>query len=180
MLSVESSSEAAYTGASTKADGILAMKSPTVHASTVSSPPTSLHPSPVPSVGGAVAPTSTVVGYGRRYGSGDQRARWGPPPCRFCLDPTHRQESCPIVADASLRSQLLAAREANYQKLRTRQGLRPSSPFSRPQGPVWRGNSSSQTTPVNLVDEVADGAEKLVAEDEEEDLQLTEEDRDDA
>ena len=164
VLSVESSSEAAYTGASPNADGIFAMTSPTVHASTVGSPPTSFHPSPVPSVGGAVAPTSTVAGYGRRFGSGDQCARWGPPPCWFCLDPTHRLQSCPVVADASLRAQLLAAMEANYQKLRTRQGLRPGSPFSRPQGPVWRGNSSSQTTPVNLVDEEADGAEKLIAE----------------
>ena len=36
-----------------------------------------------------------------------------------------------MVADSTLRSKLLEAREANYQKLRIRQGLRPGSQFER-------------------------------------------------
>lgn len=70
VLSVKSSSKAALSGAAPNADGILAMTSPAMHASTVSSPPASLHPSLVLSVRGTAAPTSTVP-VGRCYGSGD-------------------------------------------------------------------------------------------------------------
>ena len=36
-----------------------------------------------------------------------------------------------MVADSALRSKLLEAREANFQTLRIRQGLRPGSQFER-------------------------------------------------
>lgn len=164
MFSVESSSEAAYTGASPNAYGILAMKSPTVQAIKASSPPTSFHLSPLPSTGGPPTPTSTVFGDGPRYGSGDQRVRWGLPPSRFFLYLTHRYDHCQIVPEASLRSQLVATRKANYHKLHTRQWLRLGSQFSRPQGPFWRVNSSSQAALINLVDGEADGAGNLAVE----------------
>lgn len=122
-------------------------------------------------------------GDGRRSSTGDARARWGtrpsgPPPCRFCLDTGHRQEACPIVADASMRTQLLQAREANYQKLRLRAGLRPGSPFSRPQGPNWQGQSP-RTSTVNLVDD-GTAEEYPPAAGEGEDLYLTGESGEDA
>ena len=78
----------------------------------------------------------------------------GLPACRFCLDTTHRQEECPVVADASLRSKLLEAREGNYQKLRIRQDLRPGSPFNR-QGPsAWRNQHQASPSGVNVVEKL--------------------------
>lgn len=172
MFSVEYSSEDSYTGASPNADGIVALESPTIQASTVSSPPTNFHPSLVPSIRKAPTPTSTVPGTGRRYGSGDQSVRCGPPPCQFCLDPTHRQDHCTNVADASLQGPLLAQREASYHKLSSSQGLRACSPFSHPQEAVWRGNPSFPAALINLIDAKADRAVNTAVQ-EEEDLKLT-------
>ena len=118
MLSVESLSELP-TARGTETEEILAVTDQAVTPSTLSSPPTSYHPSPAScSAGSPVAPAHQRDA--RAYPHGrpvqNQRVRFfnqgppGPPPCRFCLDLTHRQEQFPVVADSALRSKLLAAR----------------------------------------------------------------------
>ena len=77
----------------------------------------------------------------------------GPPPCRFCLNTTHRQEECPVVADAGQRAKVLEARESNYQKLRIRQGLRPGSPLNCPGPSAWRNQRQGAPEGVNVVEE---------------------------
>ena len=116
----------------------------------MSSQPKSYYPSPAASTAGAPIPSvnSSDVRTGPYVGQGQEpRVRFsggrfpGPPPCQFCLDTTHRQEECPVIADAGLREKLLEAREVKYKKLRIRQGLRPGSLFNR-QGPsAWRSTS---------------------------------------
>ena len=146
VLSVESLSELP-TARGTETEEILAVTDQSATLSTLSSPQTSYHPSPASSSAGAPeAPAHQ--GDARAYPQGrpvqNQRVRFfnqgppGPPPCRICLDLTHRQEQCPVVADSALRSKLLAAREANYQELRIRRGLRPGSQFDRQPPTAWR------------------------------------------
>ena len=139
VLSVKSLSELP-TARGTETEEILAVTDKSVTPSTLSSPPTSYHPSPASSSAGApMAPAHQGDMRAYLYGrtKQNQRVRFfnpgppGPPPCRFCLDQTHQQEQFPAVADSALRSELLEAREANYQKLRIRQGLRPGSQIER-------------------------------------------------
>ena len=131
--SAESLSEVP-TARGTETEEILAVTDQSVTPSTLSSPPTSYRPSPASFP--AAAPMAAAhqgdtwaYPYGRPVQN--QRVRFfnqgpsGPPPCRFCLELTHRQEQCPVVADSALQSKLLEAREARYQKLRIRQGLSP-------------------------------------------------------
>ena len=159
----------------------------------MSSPPTSYYPSPAASTAGPPVPpvNSGDVRTGPYGRQGQEplvrfsgRRFTGPPPCRFCLYTTHRQEAFPVVADAGLRAKLLEAREANYQKLRIRQGLRPGSPFSR-QGPsAWRNQRQAAPAGVNVVEEPhPDPTEDHVAQaadETREDLLLTEEAGEDA
>ena len=57
-----------------------------------------------------------------------------------------------MVADRALRSNLLDAHAANYQKLRIRQGLHPGSQFER-QPPTASRNSRAQApTGIKLVE----------------------------
>ena len=76
----------------------------------------------------------------------------GPSPCRFCLDLTHRQEQCTLVADSALRSKHLEALEANYQKLRIRQGLRPGLQFERQPPTAWQNSRAQVPTGIKLVE----------------------------
>lgn len=73
----------------------------------------------------------------------------------------------------------LAAREANYQKFRTLQWFQPSLLFGLSQGRAWRVNYSPSAALINLIDAEAEGAGTPGVE-EDEDLQLTEEEREDA
>ena len=133
VLSVESLSELP-TARGTEMEEILAVADQSMTPSTLSSPQTSNHPSPPSSPAGAsMAPAHQDDARAYLYGRPvqNQRVRFfnqgppGPPPCRFCLDLTQRQEQCPVVADNALWSKFSEAREAKYQKLRICQGLRP-------------------------------------------------------
>ena len=159
VLSVESLSEFP-TARGAEAEEILVVMDQSVTPSTLSSPPTSYHPSPALSSAGApVAPAhhgdEPAYSYGRPVQN--QRVRFfnqgpsGPPPCRFCLDLTHRQVQCPVLADSALRSKLLEARKANYQKLRIRQILRPGSQFERQRPTAWRNPRAQAPTGINVV-----------------------------
>ena len=185
VLSVESASDIPTAGGFAE-EAILAVTDQTATPTSMSSPPTSYYLSPAASTAGAPVPPANSgdvrTGPHGRQGQ-EPRVRFsggrfpGPPPCRFCLDTTHRQEECPVVADAGLRAKLLEAREANYQKLRIRQGLRPGSPLNR-QGPsAWGNQRQAAPAGVNVVDEshpeptedhVAQAADET-----REDLQLT-------
>ena len=57
-----------------------------------------------------------------------------------------------MVADSALRAKLLEAREANYQKLRTRQGLRPGSPFERQAPSAWRNSRAQAPARIKVVE----------------------------
>ena len=90
-----------------------------------------------------------------------------------------------MVADSALRSKLLEAREANYQKLRIRQGLRPGSQFERPPHNARRNLRSQQAPPgINVVEPREAGRSEqdalLLAEEGPEDLALTGEAGEDA
>ena len=161
VLSVESASEIPTAGGLSE-EAILAVTDQTATSTSMSSPRTSYYPSPAVSAAGAPVlpanPGDVQTGpYGRQ--GQETRVRFsggrfpGPPPCRFCLDTTHRQEECPVVADAGLRAKGLEAREANYQKLRIRQGLRPGIPSNRRGPSAWRGQRQATPAGVNLVDE---------------------------
>ena len=127
VLSMESLSEL-LTAHGTETGEILAMTDESVTLSSLSSPPTSYHSLLVSSTGGTGAAPARKPTRVYPYGRPAQNQRvWfacqgfpGTPPCRFCLDLTHRQEQCPIVADSALQSKLLAAPEANYEELRIR------------------------------------------------------------
>ena len=158
MLSVESVPELP-TARGTETEKILAVTDQSATPSTLSSPPTSYHPSPASSSAGApVAPAHQGDARAYPYERPVQN-QWvlfvnqgppGPPPCRFCLDLTHRQEKCPVVADSALRSKLLAAREANYQELRIRGGLRPGSQFDRQPPTAWGKSRAQAPTGINV------------------------------
>ena len=77
----------------------------------------------------------------------------GPPQCPFCLDLKHRQEQCPVVPDAELRSKLRKAREANYRKLRIRHVLCLGSSFNRQPPTNWQARVQPPAR-VNVVEEV--------------------------
>ena len=47
---------------------------------------------------------------------------------------------------------MLDAREANYQKLRVRQGLNPGSPFERQPPTTWRNSNALAPMVINVVD----------------------------
>ena len=139
----------------------MAVTDQSVTPSTLSSPPSSSHPSPASS--SASAPMAPAYqGDARAYPYGrpvqNQRVRFfnqgppGRPPSRFCLDLTHGQGQCPVVADCALRSKILEAREANYQKLSILQGPRPGSQFE-PQPPTaWRNSRAQAPTGINVVE----------------------------
>ena len=57
------------------------------------------------------------------------------------------------MRDSALPLNLLGAREANYQKPRIRQGLRPGSQFER-QPPTAQRNSHALASTVNIVVEL--------------------------
>ena len=133
VLSVESASHIPTAGGFAE-EAILAVTDQIATPTSMSSLHMSYYPSPAASTAGAPIPPANsgdvrTGPYGRQ--GQEPRVRFlggrfpGPPPCRFCLETTHRQEECPVVADASLWAKLLEARGANYQKLRIRQGLRP-------------------------------------------------------
>ena len=161
VLSVESASDIPTAGGFAE-EAILAVTDQTATPTSMSSPPTSYYPSPAASTAGALVRSANTGDvrtgpYGRQ--GQEPRVRFsggrfpGPPPCRFCLDTTHRQEECPVVADASLRAKLLEARETNYQKLRIREGLGPGSPLNR-QGPsAWRNQRRATPAAINVVEE---------------------------
>ena len=160
VLSGESLSELP-TARRTEAEEILAVTDQSVTPSTLSSPPTSYHPSPASSSAGPpMAPAHQGDARASPYGrpAQNQRVRLfnqgppGPPPCRFCLDLTHRQEQCPVVADSALQSKRLEAREANYQMLRIRQGLLPGSQFERQPPTAWRNSRAQAPTGINVVE----------------------------
>ena len=193
VLSVESISELP-TSRRTETEDILAVTDQSVTPSTHSSPPTSYHLSPASSSAGApMAPAHQgdvrAYPYGRPVQN--QRVRFfnqgppGPPPCRFCLDLTHRQEQCPVVAESALWSKLLEARQANYQNLRIRQGLRLGSLFQRQPPTAWQNSRAQQApTGINVVEPREAGRweeDALSLTDEgPEDLALTGESREDA
>lgn len=89
-----------------------------------------------------------------------------------------------MVADPTLRGKLLEAREANYQKLRIRQGLRPGSPFNRQPPTNGRTAPVRPATDVNVVEADTEQALALEAEGTDlhhpEDFALTGEAREDA
>ena len=189
---VESASDTPTAGGFAE-EALVAVTDQTATPTSMSSPPTSYYPSPAASTAGAPVPPANsgdvrTVPYG---GQGQEpRVRFsggrfpGPPPCRFCLDTTHRQEEFPVVANAGLQAKLLEAREGNYQKLRIRQGLRPGSPFNH-QGPsAWRNQRQAVPAGVNVVAELhPDPTEDHVAQaadETREDLQLTGEAGEDA
>ena len=162
------------------------MTDQSVTPSTLSSPPTSYHPSPASSSAGPpVAPAHQGDARAYTYGRPlqNQRVRFfnqGPPehpPCRFCLDLTHRQEKCPVVANNALGSKLLEAREANYQKLRIRQGLRPGSQFESQPPTASRNPRARAPTGINVVEPRKTGRSEEdalpLAEKGPEDLELT-------
>ena len=192
LLSVQSLSELPI-ARGTEAEEILAVTDQSVTLSTLGSPPTRYHPSPASSSAGApIAPThqgdTRAYPYGRPIQN--QRVRFfnqgppGPPPCRFCLDLTHRQEQRPVVADSALQSKLLEAREANYQKLRIRRGLCPGSQFTRQPPTTWRNSRAQAPTGINVVEpcEAVRSAEDApsLSEEDAEDLPLTGEAEEDA
>ena len=125
-------------------------------------PPKSYYQLPTDSMAGAPVPPANSgdvrTGPHGRQGQ-EPRVRFsggifpGPPPCRFCLDTTHQQEECPVISDAGLRAKLLEAREANYQKLRIRQSLRPGSPFNRRGPSAWQSRRQEASAGVNVVEE---------------------------
>ena len=192
MLSVESSSDIPTAGGSV-AEEILAVTDQTVAVSSLSSPPTSYYPSPAVSTAGAqdtpANPSDVRTGSYRRPWP-NRRVRFssgelpGPPPCRFCLDTRNPQKECLIVADAVLRDKHLAAREANYQKLRILGGLRPGSPFNCQGLSAWRNQRSTAPGGVNVVKEPKPGPTEdhvaQVADEPGEDLMLTGEAEEDA
>ena len=57
-----------------------------------------------------------------------------------------------MVADSALRSKLLEAREANYQKLLIRQCLRPGSQFERQPPTAWPNSRAQAPTGINVVE----------------------------
>ena len=193
VLSVESLSDIPTAGG-TGTEEILAVTDQSVTPSSLCSPPTSYHPSPTSSTAGAQtapAPQSDVRAYPYGRTVQNPRVRFsnpglpGPPPCRFCLDLTHRQEQCPVVADSALRAKLLEAREANYQKLRIRQGLRPGSPFERQPPTAWRNTRTQAPARINVVEPRAEDSRteedpQPLAEGGPEDLTLTGEAGEDA
>ena len=148
VLSVESLSKLP-TARGTEAREKMAVTDQSVTPSTLSSPPTSYHPSPASSPAGAqmaLAHQSDARAYPYGRAVQNRQVRFfhqgppGPLQCQFCLDRTHPQEQCPVVADSALRSKLLGAGEANYQKLRIRQGLGPGSQFERQLPTAWRNS----------------------------------------
>ena len=160
VLSIEYLSELP-TARGTEAEGILVVTGQSVTASTLSSPPTSYHSSPASSSAGAqMAPACQGDARAYLYGRPvqNQRVRFfnqgppGPPPCPFCLDLTHQQEQYPVVADSALRSKLLETCEANYQKLRIRQGLRPSLQLERQPLTACRNSRAQAPTGINVVE----------------------------
>ena len=108
VLSVESASDIPTPGAFAE-EAILAVTNRTPTRTSMSSPPTSHYPSPAASVAGAPSfptnPGDVRTGPCGRQGQ-NPRVRFpsrglpGLPPCRLILDTTHRQEECPVVADA--------------------------------------------------------------------------------
>ena len=161
VLSVESASDIPTAGGFAE-ESILAVTDQTATPTSMSSPPKNYYPSPAASTASAPVPPANSgdvrTGPDERQGQ-EPRVRIsggrfsGPQPCRFCLDTTHRQEAFLVVAGAGLRAKLLEAREANYQKLRIRQGLRPGSPFNR-QGPsAWRDQRQAAPAGVNVIEE---------------------------
>ena len=160
VLSVKSLSELP-TARGTEAEEILAVTDHSVTPSTLSSPPTSYHPSPASSsVGAPMATADQGDARAYMYGSPvlNQRVRFfnqgppGPPPCGFCLDLIHRQEQCPVVAYSALRLKLLEAREASYEKLCIRQSLRLGSQFERQPPTAWRNSRAQAPTGINVVE----------------------------
>ena len=160
MLSVKSLSELP-TARGTETEEILAVTDQSAKSSTLRSPQSSYHPSPASSSAGApVAPAHQGDAHAYPHGRPvqNQRVRFfnqgppGPPPCRFCLDLTHRQEQCLVVADGALRPKLLAAREANYQELRVCRGLRPGSQFDRQPPTAWRNSRAQAPTGINVIE----------------------------
>ena len=89
-----------------------------------------------------------------------------------------------MVADSALRSKLLAVREANYQELRIRRGLRPGSQFERQPPTAWQSSRAQAPTGINVVDprETARSEEEALplAEEGPKDLELTGEAGEDA
>ena len=57
-----------------------------------------------------------------------------------------------MVADSALQSKLLEAREANYKKLRIRQGLLPGSQFERRSPTASRNSRAQAPTGINVVE----------------------------
>ena len=169
------------------------MTDQTATPTSMSSSPTTYYPSPAASTAGApVLPANSGDVRTRPYGrqGQDPHVRFsggrfpGPPPCRICLDTTHRQEECPVVADSGIGTKLLEAREVNYQKLRIRQGLRLGSPFNR-QGPsAWPNQRQAAPSGFKVVEELhPDPTEDHVAQaadETREDLLLTGESGEDA
>ena len=160
MLSVEFLSELP-TARGPETEEILVVTDQSVTPSTLSSLPRSYHPSPASSPAGALIAPSPQ-GHARAYPCGgpvpNQRVWFfkqgppGPPPCRFCLNLTHRQDQCPVVVDSALRSKLLEAREAPYQKLRIRQGLRPGSQLEHQPPTAWQNSRAQAPTGINVVE----------------------------
>ena len=89
-----------------------------------------------------------------------------------------------MVADSALRSKLLEAREANYQKLRIRQGIRPGSQFERQPPTAWRNAHAQAPTGINVVEPHETGRSEEdappLSEEDPEDLALTGEAGEDA
>ena len=89
-----------------------------------------------------------------------------------------------MVADSALQSKLLEAREANYQKLCIRQGLRPGSQFERQLRTAWRNSRGQAPTGINVVEPRETGRLEeeapLLADEGPEDLELTGEAGEDA
>lgn len=84
-----------------------------------------------------------------------------------------------MVSDTALRAKLLEAREANYQKLRIRQGLRAGYPFNRQPPSAWCNQRQTAPAGVKVVENPPEDyrAEKdsgIPADDIREDLALTE------
>ena len=149
------------TARGTQTEEILALTDQSVTPSSLKSPPTSYHPSPASSTAGpptAPAPQADARAYPHGRPAQYQRVRFanqgmpGPPACGFYLDRTHRQEQCPVVGDSALRSRLLPAREANYQELRIRRGLRPGLQFERQPPTSWRNSRAQAPTGSNVVE----------------------------
>ena len=89
-----------------------------------------------------------------------------------------------MVADSTLRSKLLEARQANCQKLRIRQGLRPGSQFERQPPNACQNSLAQAPTGINVVEPSETGRSEEdappLSEEDPEDLTLTGEAGEDA